>query len=69
MLLSRKQEFAEAFTERLMTYALARGISPYDRPAIRRIAAAASSDGYRIQTIIKGIASSEAFRLRKVPKS
>lgn len=69
VLLSRRDEFAAAFTERLMTYALARGISPYDRPAIRRITAAASADNYRIQTIIRGIVTSEPFRLRKTPQT
>jgi hypothetical protein len=52
-----------------MTYALARGITAYDHPAIRRITAAASADNYRIQTIIRGIVTSEPFRLRKTPQT
>ncbi|HWU02940.1 MAG TPA: DUF1592 domain-containing protein [Novosphingobium sp.] len=67
VLLARRDEFAAAFTERLMTYALGRGVGPFDRPAIRAIAARAAADNYRIQTIIRAIVQSEPFRLRKVP--
>jgi len=49
------EEFARAFTERLMTYALARGVGPQDMPAVRAIAKQAAADGYRVQTIIRGI--------------
>lgn len=67
ILLTRKDEFTSAFTERLLTYALARGIGAHDMPAVRKIAHSASQDGYRIQTIIKGIAASDPFTLRKTP--
>ena len=66
-LLDHKDQFTEAFTERLMTYALARGVVAADRPQIRAIARAAAADGYRIRTIVTGIVASDAFRLRKVP--
>jgi hypothetical protein len=36
-------------------------------PAVRKIAHSAADDGYRIQTIIKGIAASDPFTLRKTP--
>ena len=67
ILIARKDEFASAFTERLLTYALARGIGARDQPVVRSIARAAAADGYRIQTIIKAIVASEPFRLRKTP--
>jgi hypothetical protein len=67
VLMDRRDQFAEAFTERLMIYALARGIGPQDRPAIRAIARAAAADDYRIRTIIRGIVDSDGFRLRKIP--
>jgi mono/diheme cytochrome c family protein len=67
ILLARKDEFTSAFTERLLTYALARGIGAHDMPAVRKIAHSAADDGYRIQTIIKGIAASDPFTLRKTP--
>ena len=69
ILMARKDEFAAAFTQRLLTYALARGVGPQDMPAVRKISHAAAADGYRIQTIIKGIVTSDPFTLRKVPQS
>lgn len=67
VLMARKSEFADAFTERLLTYALARGIGARDMPAVRAISRGAAADDYRIQTIIRGIATSAPFTLRKVP--
>jgi hypothetical protein len=68
ILMARKDEFTAAFTERLLTYALARGIGAHDMPAVRAISHAAAADGYRIQTIIRGIATSDPFTLRKTPE-
>jgi mono/diheme cytochrome c family protein len=68
ILLARKDQFAGAFTERLMTYALSRGVGPRDMPSVRKITSTAAADNYRIQTIIKGIVASDAFMLRKVPQ-
>lgn len=67
VLLARRGEFTAAFTERLLTYALARGIDAHDMPTVRGIAAAAAADDYRIQTIIRGIVKSDPFTLRKTP--
>ncbi|MFT4055823.1 MAG: DUF1585 domain-containing protein, partial [Novosphingobium sp.] len=68
ILMDRKDEFTRAFTERLMTYAVARGLSANDMPTVRAIASAAAADQYRIQTIVRGIAQSPAFTLRRVPQ-
>ncbi|MDP9055848.1 MAG: DUF1592 domain-containing protein [Pseudomonadota bacterium] len=68
ILLARKDQFVGAFTQRLMTYALARGLGPQDMPAVRKITRMAAADNYRIQTIIKGIVTSDPFLLRKVPE-
>jgi mono/diheme cytochrome c family protein len=69
VLLSRKDQFTRAFTERLLTYALGRGVGAHDQPAIRAIARAAAKDDYRIHTIILGIVQSEPFNLRKTPET
>jgi hypothetical protein len=66
ILLDRREEFARAFTERLMTYALGRGLGPNDMPAVRAIARAASKDDWRVQAIIRGIVTSPAFTMRRV---
>ena len=69
ILLDRRDEFTRAFTERLMTYALARGLGPQDMPAVRAIGRNAAADGYRVQAIIKGIVTSPAFTMRKAPQT
>ena len=67
ILLDRKDEFTSAFTERLLTYALARGLTQRDMPAVRKVARGAAADDYRIRTIVQGIVASDPFRLRKTP--
>jgi len=66
-LLTRKDQFVEAFTEKLLTYALGRGLEPYDMPAVRAISRQAASDDYRMQTIIMGIVQSVPFEMRRKP--
>jgi mono/diheme cytochrome c family protein len=68
ILIAHKDEFVSAFTERLMTYALARGLGAQDMPAVRTISRAAVADGYRVQTIIRGIVESTPFTQRKRPE-
>ena len=72
-LTSRTDAFAEAVTERLMTYALGRGVEFHDGPAIRRIVHAAAANGYRWSSLVEGIARSVPFVMRgpdpKVPES
>jgi hypothetical protein len=69
ILLARKDPFADAFTERLMIYALGRGIEPTDMPEVRKIRRQAAAKGYHIQDIILGIAQSVPFQNRSTPKS
>jgi hypothetical protein len=66
VLLARKDSFTEAFIERMMTYAVGRGLESADKPAIREIRRAAAANGYRMHTIILGIAESIPFQKRKV---
>ena len=67
ILLSRKDQFVEALTERLMTYALARGVESYDMPAVRAVRYQAAKDSYRMQMIILGIVQSVPFQMRRIP--
>jgi mono/diheme cytochrome c family protein len=69
ILLSRKDQFIEAMTERLMTYALARGVESYDMPAVRQVRYQASQDGYHMQSIILGIVQSVPFSMRRTPET
>jgi hypothetical protein len=63
-LLDRSDAFVTAFTERLMTYALGRILDPHDRPAVRRIVAAAADEDQRFSAIVLGIATSAPFRMQ-----
>src|SRR5437016_5968809 len=47
VLVTKRDLFVENFTERLLTYALGRGVEEYDHPALRKIARAAASDNHR----------------------
>ena len=57
--------FAETVTEKLLAFALGRGLQYYDRPTIRAIVRAAAATDYRWSTLIEGIVLSPAFRLRR----
>jgi hypothetical protein len=69
VLMARKSDFVDAFTERLMIYALGRGVEAYDMPVIRVIRAQSAGDNYRIQSIILGIAQSVPFTMRRTPQN
>ncbi len=69
VLLSRRVEFVEALADRLLTYALGRGLEPYDRPAVREIRRRAEADGYRFSALVGAIVESVPFQLRRSPPS
>ena len=64
-LLRRPELFVSTFTEKLLTYALGRGVEYYDAPAVRRIVAEARSNDYRFSSVILGIAKSTPFQMRR----
>jgi hypothetical protein len=64
-LLRRPELFAGALTEKLLTFALGRGVEYYDAPAIRRILREAEPDGYRFSSLILGIVKSVPFQMRR----
>jgi mono/diheme cytochrome c family protein len=64
-LLAQKQQFARAVTEKLLTYALGRGLESYDAPAVRRILRAAARDGYRWSSLIVAVVESAPFQMRR----
>jgi len=65
-LLSRRDAFVTAFTEKLLTYALGRRIEYYDQPAIREIVRRSGRSGDRFSAILLGIVSSPPFQFRKM---
>ena len=65
LLLRSREDFVATVTEKLMTYALGRGVEYYDHPSIRRIVRQAESDDYRWSSLILGIVESTPFQMRK----
>jgi hypothetical protein len=68
-LVSHPEVFAGTLTEKLLTYALGRGLDYPDMPAVRSIVSSASRDGYRFSSIVLGIVNSAPFRMRANPRS
>jgi mono/diheme cytochrome c family protein len=63
-LLARDEVLIRTITEKLMTYALGRGLQPYDMPAVRAIVRDAARDQYRFSSIVQGIVASVPFQMR-----
>ena len=63
-LLAHPDRFVATVTEKLLTYAVGRGVEHYDAPAVRAITRAAADDGYRLTTLILGVVKSPPFRMR-----
>jgi mono/diheme cytochrome c family protein len=59
------EQFARVFTEKLLIYALGRGLEAHDMPTVRRIVREAEGDDYRFSALVKGIANSVPFRMRR----
>jgi mono/diheme cytochrome c family protein len=64
-LLGRPELFAGRLTEKLLTFALGRGVEYYDAPAVRRILREAEPGGYRLSSILLGIVKSVPFQMRR----
>ncbi len=64
-LVDRPERFVSTVTEKMMTYALGRGLDYYDMPAIRRIVREAASSDYGMQSIMVGIVNSYPFLHRR----
>ena len=65
LLLSKRDDFAATVTERLLTYALGRGVEYYDQPAIREILRESKANDYRWSSLVLAIAKSTPFQMRK----
>jgi mono/diheme cytochrome c family protein len=65
ILKGRQQEFCRCLTEKLLTYAVGRGVQSADRCAIDQIIDAASKDDFRFQTLILQIVKSDPFQKRR----
>ncbi|HXP87275.1 MAG TPA: DUF1592 domain-containing protein [Bryobacteraceae bacterium] len=66
-ILNRPEVFLGTVTEKLLTYALGRGLDYRDMPAVRRIVSTAGRDNYRFSALILGVVHSTPFQMRTTP--
>jgi hypothetical protein len=57
--------FTEGLTEKMLIYALGRGLEPSDRKSVRTIVDRTAKEGYRFSSLVLGIVQSEAFQTRR----
>jgi mono/diheme cytochrome c family protein len=62
LLVKDPNAFTEGLTEKLLIYALGRGLEGYDQPVVEKIAQGAASDGYRFSGLVLRIVNSLPFR-------
>ncbi len=63
-ILSRPDAFVTVVTEKMLTYALGRGLEPSDMPVVRRIVKKSAQNDYRLSSIVMGIVDSAPFQMR-----
>jgi hypothetical protein len=64
-LMKRPEVFVQTLTEKLLIYAIGRGLTPDDMPAVRGIVRQARGQEYRFSSLIMGIVSSPPFTMRE----
>lgn len=62
----RPEWFVQTVCEKMLIYALGRGLQAYDAPAVRKIVKQAARDDYRFSAVVQGIVTSTPFRMRNV---
>jgi uncharacterized protein DUF1588/uncharacterized protein DUF1585 len=59
------EQFARTMTEKMLTYALGRGLEYYDMPVVRAIARDAAAQNYKFSSIVTGIIKSAPFQMKR----
>jgi hypothetical protein len=65
ILKQNKDAFAESLTEKVLTYALGRGLERHDRAVVRQIVKRVASNDYKFSSLISGIVNSGPFQMRR----
>jgi hypothetical protein len=65
LLSQRLPEFSRTLTEKLLIYALGRGLERYDRPTVRNITTRVAASGYGFQTLVREVVRSLPFQSRR----
>jgi hypothetical protein len=63
-LVRRPDVFVQTLTEKMMVYALGRGLTYEDMPEVRKVVRTAVQKGYRFSALIQGIVESAPFTMR-----
>jgi hypothetical protein len=69
ILLREKDGFLRSLTEKMLTFALGRGLEYHDRCTVEAVAKAVAADGFKARTLIREVVKSAPFQLRKRPAS
>ncbi len=69
LLANYRKQFVTTVTEKLLTYALGRGVEYYDKPTVRSITRQAARNDYRLSDLIVAITASKPFQMRRTPES
>jgi mono/diheme cytochrome c family protein len=67
LLKSKEKQFVRCLAEKLLTYALGRGLEDYDRPVVSDIVSASAADGYRFSSLVTAVIQSDPFLKRRTP--
>jgi hypothetical protein len=65
LILNRKDDFTRCLVEKMLTYAVGRGIEYYDRPVVERIVREMPASDYKFSALVTKIVKSEAFLQRR----
>ena len=63
-LVERPEFFVHTFAEKMLTYAIGRGLEYYDMPTVRTIVDNAADDDYRFSAVVLAIVNSAPFRMK-----
>jgi PAS domain-containing protein len=69
ILMQNKDAFADCIAEKMLTYALGRGLERYDRPAVKQITAKLAAGNYKFSTLVTGIVESLPFQQRRTQEA
>ncbi|PAY18974.1 hypothetical protein CKO51_13535 [Rhodopirellula sp. SM50] len=61
----KRQQFCKCLASKLLTYALGRGLTSYDRCTVNSALAAMENDGYRFSSLVQAIVTSDPFTMRE----
>jgi hypothetical protein len=65
VLVAHPERFVTTFTEKMLIYALGRGLEHYDMPAVRKITREAAASNYKAASVILGVVNSLPFQMRR----